>query len=141
MSQDYLRKTPRNIAKDEIRKAAPGLSVANAANVQVAQSAANADNLDGLDSIAFARVVADDTRSIDTPNVGSGVCNPQTLTGGPFVAVQPGDAALVFPAVDSVLVPTRGLQSTAGQVQFALCNPTIAAINPGPLDWRVIVLR
>jgi hypothetical protein len=61
------KKQTRNIAKSQINKAAPGLSVANATN---AGNAADAEQLDGLDSTDFQRrgYRKDETEST-TPSV------------------------------------------------------------------------
>jgi hypothetical protein len=138
------KKQTRRIAKDEINKAAPGLSVAhaNTANsATTANSAGNSNTLDGLDSTAFLRVVTAATTNEDPGLLANGNCQTRFHIGGAFSGVQPGDVALLFPFGTSFLVPEGFRQPTAGQVSFALCNFTGAALDQAALDFRVIVLR
>ena len=126
------KKQTRNIARGEITRAAPSLSVA---------SAGVADKLDGLDSTAFPRVVADDTRTIDPPSVSGNGCLFEQLSGGPFSAVQPGDVVLVFPSGALFLTAEGLIQNTAGEVRFYLCNLSANSVDETVLDFRLIVLR
>jgi hypothetical protein len=64
------KKQTRNIAKDEINKAAPGLSVANATNATNAQNAQNANALSG---VGLNSVVTGASDSL-------GGCDPNSIT-------------------------------------------------------------
>jgi hypothetical protein len=91
------KKKVKKIAKKQINKLAPGLSVASAQTANTASSAATSNRLDGLDSTAFARVVVTGTRSIDAPILQAESCSEHQFAGGSFSAVKPGDVALAFP--------------------------------------------
>jgi hypothetical protein len=126
------KKQTRKIAKEEINKAAPGLSVANAGV---------ADKLDGLDSTAFPRIVAADTLTIDPPPVSPAGCLFEKFTGGSFSAIQSGNVALLFPSGALFLTAEGLIQNTAGELHFYLCNLGSTPVDEPVLDLRVIVLH
>ena len=72
------KKQTRNIAKDEINKAAPGLSVANAANAQNANTANTALNADKLDGANLCRT--NGVLTIDTDDPRPTLCTEGALS-------------------------------------------------------------
>jgi hypothetical protein len=128
------KKQTRNIAKNEINKAAPGLSVANATNAQSAAALAGG----GLKQSAFKLSVV---VTLDFPSIPAQSCD--TLDSD----VEPGLGALAAVAGTDAIIATPNqlkmpqITLVAGNltpgVYFDACNPGAGAIDPQPFTVRV----
>jgi hypothetical protein len=112
------KKQTRNIAKNEIGKAAPGLSVANALN---AQNAANADKLGGQPASSYAPATTLRTAFV----AGNGTVDPAHSDGVSSANVTQPVAGLycfngLSPAPRTVVASVAGGQATVQtQIQIA----------------------
>jgi hypothetical protein len=88
-------------------------------------------------------VVAQKTLSFDQGMLLGNQCGEQTLNGGPFSRVKPGDVTLVFPRTPSgTQVPIDTVQLNSGQgARLVLCNTIDSSFDPPARDFKVIVLR
>ncbi|MFN8217869.1 MAG: hypothetical protein U0R71_14840 [Solirubrobacterales bacterium] len=134
------KKQTRRIARGEIKKAAPGLSVASAINAQTAQTASTATSADSAQPVAFAHVSA------------AGVIDPaRSKNVGSVTAVFPG-----FYCITGVPFTPLGGQATVDQVgpgnvsfaqfgfTFPKCQAYVETYNsatqvPDPVPFYVVL--
>lgn len=154
------KKQTRNIAKDEINRAAPGLTVAAAARAQNATNAQNAVNAENAtnaqnaqtvpdDSITGAKVLAgslslsDSARSaasnMSGAMVAAGACNDLNF-GFAALELQPGDVGFLVPELSvNGIVPHSPAQAGAGgTLLLGVCNVSNGPITlPSPYPLRI----
>ena len=134
------KKQTRNIAKDEIKKAAPGLSVANATNATNATNAQSAGALanGGLKQSAFKLSVV---VTLDYPSIATQTCETLDSDVSPGLGALSGvagtDAIIATPSVTKMPQITFVAGNLDPGVYFDACNPTANPINPQPFTARV----
>jgi hypothetical protein len=134
------KKQTRTIARDEINKAAPGLSVGNAVNAQTANSAQSAGALaaGGLKQSAFKLSVV---VTLDYPSIPTQSCDTLDSDTGPglggLAGVAGTDAIIATPDVLKMPQITFVAGNLNPGVYFDACNPTAAPIDPQPFSVRV----
>ncbi len=129
----------KKVAAKVVKKAAPGLSVANA---KTADSAKSADRLDGIDSTGFVTtptgmkvVIAGQVSAagVASQKVGNWtsnrVANGQydiSVTGGPFVSA---DLLCLATGVDAVAVQCASIGTTGRIITYAAGVPADGTFN------------
>ena len=128
------KKQTRNIAKNEINKAAPGLSVANATNAQSAGALAAG----GLKQSAFKLSVV---VTLDYPSIPAQSCDTLDSDVGPGLGVLANvagtDAIIATPNQLKMPQITFVAGNLTPGVYFDACNPGADPIDPQPFTVRV----
>jgi hypothetical protein len=128
------KKQTTNIARNEINKAAPGLSVANATNAQSAGALANG----GLKQSAFKLSVV---VTLDYPSIPAQSCDTLDSDIGPGLDVLAGvagtDALIATPSATKMPQITFVAGQLNPGVYFDACNPGADPIDPQPFTVRV----
>jgi hypothetical protein len=130
------KKQTRNIARDEINKAAPGLSVGNAVKAQTATSAGALADGDLKQSAFKLSVVV----TLDYPSIPAQSCDTLDSDGpglGGLAGVAGTDAIIATPDVLKMPQITFVAGNLNPGVYFDACNPAAGAIDPQPFTVRV----